>query len=277
MIRGKDGILRQLSPSTINTKLYNLVRLFDLMIQHEVTVDNPVKTLLSSKVITPIKFEKKNTMLRLNEHMVAEFFSSEDVTPDIKIAIMLFMNTGVRVSEMLSIKKSNIVLKVEPDKSFYEIGLYTKGNQFQVKRLSLDAYNTIMRIYEDYSDEQKESEYLVAGNRGQSYTRQNFDIKVKNCAEKIFKKKVPISAHDFRRFKATRMWEDGVDLRTIQHYLGHRSIATTEIYIKGYRDPVVNEYIPNRKINGKIKELNHEDIDALVDEFNDKLKREEEE
>lgn len=41
-----------------------------------------------------------------------------------------------------------------------------------------------------------------------------------------------VSAHTFRRSKATHMLQNGVSLPVIQRFLGHESIQTTEVYIE---------------------------------------------
>ncbi len=42
--------------------------------------------------------------------------------------------------------------------------------------------------------------------------------------------------HKFRHTYATRHLQDGIDIRTLQGWMGHRDIASTMIYLKGVRN-----------------------------------------
>ena len=54
-----------------------------------------------------------------------------------------------------------------------------------------------------------------------------FDKHLKN-----FDKRGPVRSHSFRASKATHMAEEGIQLQQIMRYLGHKSIETTQKYIK---------------------------------------------
>jgi len=42
--------------------------------------------------------------------------------------------------------------------------------------------------------------------------------------------------HKFRHTYATRHLQDGIDIRTLQQWMGHRDIASTMVYLKGVRN-----------------------------------------
>jgi integrase len=42
--------------------------------------------------------------------------------------------------------------------------------------------------------------------------------------------------HKFRHTYATRNLQDGIDIRTLQQWMGHRDIASTMVYLKGVRN-----------------------------------------
>ena len=49
--------------------------------------------------------------------------------------------------------------------------------------------------------------------------------------------------HKFRHTYATRHLQDGIDIRTLQQWMGHRDIASTMVYLKGLRNKDVQQRI----------------------------------
>jgi site-specific recombinase XerD len=49
--------------------------------------------------------------------------------------------------------------------------------------------------------------------------------------------------HKFRHTYATRHLQDGIDIRTLQQWMGHRDIASTMVYLKGVRNSDVQARI----------------------------------
>jgi len=49
--------------------------------------------------------------------------------------------------------------------------------------------------------------------------------------------------HKFRHTYATRHLQDGIDIRTLQQWMGHRDIASTMVYLKGVRNADVQARI----------------------------------
>ena len=51
--------------------------------------------------------------------------------------------------------------------------------------------------------------------------------------------------HKFRHTYATRHLQDGIDIRTLQQWMGHRDIASTMVYLKGARNSDIQARINN--------------------------------
>ncbi|HCI57546.1 MAG TPA: site-specific tyrosine recombinase XerD [Bacteroidetes bacterium] len=142
-------------------------------------------------------------------------------------------SSGLRVSELISLKKSN---------SFFDIGFLKitgKGNKERLVPIGSSAIKHI-NIYEESFRRQLKiktgnDDILFLNRRGAQLTRvMSFTI-IKQLAIKIQLKK-KISPHTFRHSFATHLIEGGADLRAVQEMLGHESITTTEIYTHLDRD-----------------------------------------
>lgn len=139
----------------------------------------------------------------------------------------LLYATGLRVSELLSLKLSNLHLTSKI------IKLVGKGqkerivpvNDYAIKLLREYIINTRPKLIKTLKD----PGFLFLNNRGQAMTRQGF-FKILRiaCREAGITKEV--SPHTLRHSFATHLLEAGTDLRLIQELLGHEDIATTQIY-----------------------------------------------
>ncbi len=67
-----------------------------------------------------------------------------------------------------------------------------------------------------------------------SHTLSDGTVKTNRCAAGPFCTRWFL--HKFRHTYATRHLQDGVDIRTLQQWMGHRDIASTMVYLKGVRN-----------------------------------------
>ena len=142
-------------------------------------------------------------------------------------------SSGLRVSELISLKKSN---------SFFDIGFLKitgKGNKERLVPIGSSAIKHI-NIYEESFRRQLKiktgnDDILFLNRRGAQLTRVMVFTIIKQLAIKIQLKK-KISPHTFRHSFATHLIEGGADFRAVQEMLGHESITTTEIYTHLDRD-----------------------------------------
>jgi integrase len=67
-----------------------------------------------------------------------------------------------------------------------------------------------------------------------SHKLENGDVKTNRCTEGPYCGRWFL--HKFRHTYATRNLQDGIDIRTLQTWMGHRDIASTMVYLKGVRN-----------------------------------------
>ncbi len=128
-------------------------------------------------------------------------------------AIILFLYaTGVRVSELLSIKRSDI------SDNWVKI-VYAKGSK---QRIVPIAHIAITSLDDYISKRNSKSDYIFLNYKGDPLSRIS--------AYKITKKYYDVSPHIFRHSYATSLILGGADLMVVSELLGHSNIETTQIY-----------------------------------------------
>jgi integrase/recombinase XerD len=158
----------------------------------------------------------------------------------------MLYSSGLRVSELVELKKSQI---------FAEVGFLKvvgKGNKERLVPVGRSALH-YLKLYEEHVRAQQvpakgQEEFVFLNRRGQKLTRVMVFLIIKKTAEKAGIQK-NISPHTFRHSFATHLIEGGADLRAVQEMLGHESITTTEIYThldRDYLRQVLTEFHPRK-------------------------------
>lgn len=161
-----------------------------------------------------------------------------------KAILETLYSCGLRVSELVNLKISNMVLdsgyiKVEGKGS--KERLVPIGNKAMKEiTIYMGKYRRNLNINPKYED------YLFLNRRGCILTRVMVFMIVKEAVAACGITK-EISPHTFRHSFATHLLEGGANLHAVQEMLGHESIMTTEIYThvnKEYLKDTIDMYHP---------------------------------
>jgi integrase/recombinase XerD len=134
--------------------------------------------------------------------------------------------TGMRVSEAVNLKISNVNLEV----GFVRcIGKGNKERVIPLGKKAIDSLKRYLEISRPVLLNKKESESLFLSRLGKKISRQSLWKIIKRYAREARIKK-PIRPHTLRHSFATHLLERGADLRSVQEMLGHANISTTQIY-----------------------------------------------
>ncbi len=161
-----------------------------------------------------------------------------------KAMLEVLYGCGLRVSELTSLRISNLFLDIE------FIKIVGKGDKERLVPIGSSAIK-YLKIYMEQNRvhiaiKPGKEDFVFLNNRGAPLSRVMVFLIIKGLATKIGLKKT-ISPHTFRHSFATHLIEGGADLRAVQEMLGHESITTTEIYThldRDYLRDVITQYHP---------------------------------
>ena len=186
----------------------------------------------------------------LTETEITKLIESYDLNDNFgqrnRTIIEVLYGTGIRVSELINLKLSNI---------FFEENIMKitgKGNKERFVPLGNIALNEIkqyLKIRNKNIIDTKFSDIVFLNRYGRGLTRSMIFKIISDSYKKVGLDK-KISPHTLRHSFATHLLKNGADLRTIQLILGHESITTTEIYthLDTYHlEEVLKKYHPRSK------------------------------
>jgi integrase/recombinase XerD len=141
-----------------------------------------------------------------------------------------FFSTGLRVAELVSLNRDQ--LKITPETEELEIVVIGKGNRPRPVYFSKRA----IKWLKDYLETRKDKDRALFIHFKGPTNMQEKRLSSRSM-ENIVKKYAVLAGiptfttcHTIRHSFATDLLSQGVDLRTIQEFLGHKNIATTQIY-----------------------------------------------
>jgi len=200
-----------LAVSAIKFFFRNVLKNKDISEQHRPRHDERLPVVLSKEEISKILNMEKN--------------------PKHRLLLMLIYSSGLRVSEVVSLKKEHIDLSRKV--IYIKLG---KGRKDRSTLLSEKAIRFIEEYYDFYDIEK----WLFPGQPAEHH------LSIRS-AQNIFEKAVRhagimknITIHGLRHTFATHLLESGTDIRYIQTLLGHANLRTTERYTHVARRSVLN-------------------------------------
>jgi integrase/recombinase XerC len=211
------------SARTVNRKLSTLKTYCKFLLREDFISVNPM-----NRVLAP-KSEKKLPSFvneRQMKHLLEEIGFDEGLTGmRNKLIIETFYNTGMRLSELINLKVSDVHVH-EP--SFKVLG---KRNKERLIPMSSDFCREIEAYLQQREKEMGDlsGDYLfVTGSGTKMYPRLVYRIvhhylSLVTTADKK-------SPHVLRHSFATHLLNEGADLNAIKELLGHANLSATEVY-----------------------------------------------
>jgi len=206
-----------ISPRSVNRKISTLKSYFKFLIREEVILENPMIKLVApkSKKRLPVFIEEEQIASLLNEVQFEDGFTGERN----KLIIELFYVTGIRLSELINIKISDINFQSQV------IKVLGKRNKERLIPLS----SNVLEELKSFIDKYQIGYFLFTNSDGNKlYTKLVYRIVNKYVGEisSVNKKSPHILRHTF----ATHMLNNGADINAIKELLGHANLSATQVY-----------------------------------------------
>ena len=227
-----------ISKRTCKRRLSSLNKYYDFLLKKKYVKTNPFV------IVDHLKTSKKLPKILFNEQISDLLSANRQRSDEMKLRdqclLEMLIYTGIRVSELTSLKLSDINIKRRI------IRVFGKGRKERLVpfveqcQQSCQEYLNILRP----KLQNKNSEYndwFFLNSNGQKLTPRGVEYILKDIENKtgIF---LGLHPHLLRHSFASSLLNNGADLRLIQELLGHESINTTQIYTHVSKEAMVAAY-----------------------------------
>ncbi len=221
-----------LSKGTQNYYLIALRAFLGYFVAKDVLSLPPDKIALAKadRALKSVKFLTLDQVSKL----LASIEPKDNITTRDRAILESFFSTGLRIAELVSLNLEQFnSLKEKRD---MELGVIGKGGKPRVVYFSERAINFIkdyLKIRNDVSHANQKALFINFRDKKDDTNARLTPRSIERMVKKYaLLSGVPIftTPHTLRHSYATDLMNQGVDLRSIQEFLGHSNIATTQIY-----------------------------------------------
>lgn len=218
-------------PKTVKRKLASVKALFRYMEYKDyiaVTPFNKVYVKFREPVLLPktipLAIIEKLLAVIYTQHKTANtLYRRRNALRDAAVIELLFA-TGIRISELCSLKKESVNL------TEFNILIYGKGSKERCLQVgNSDVQCVLNEYYSEFQSEIAGCGYFFVNQCGRPLSDQAVRRMIKYYSS-IAGVDLHITPHMFRHTFATGLLDADVDIRYIQEMLGHSSISVTQIY-----------------------------------------------
>lgn len=224
-------LFKHYKSKSVKRKIASLKAFFHYLEYTEFLVQNPFDKLdvyfreakLLPKTISFHSIQKFLSVLYAQKMQTVSAYQFKCCLRDIAVIELLFA-TGMRISELCSLKPSDIDLENNT------VLIYGKGSKERILQFgNCEVISALATYQSTFKADISACGYFFVNKRKQKLSDQSVRFMINRYAA-LAGIEQHITPHMFRHSFATLLLEQDVDIRYIQKMLGHSSISTTEIY-----------------------------------------------
>lgn len=232
-----------LKQRSLNRHLSALRGFYSFLVDNKKIEANPFTLIRSLKV------EKKLPQV-LSEGQIKELYNYKTSKDDLlnyrnQLMIRLILDSGLRLSELINLKLSNI--NIEENMLFVR----GKGNKDRFTFYTKETKEMLIHYLENIRNKliNENTEIVFLSKQGLPINKRTFEKMLLKI--KLRDSSISLHPHLLRHTFATRLLEEGADLKMVQELLGHESLSTTQIYTNISDTKLQNIYINAHPLSKK--------------------------
>lgn len=232
-----------LKQGSLNRHLSALRGFYSFLVDNKKIEANPFTLIRSLKV------EKKLPQV-LSEGQIKELYNYKTSNDDLlnyrnQLMIRLILDSGLRLSELINLKLSNI--NVEENMLLVR----GKGNKDRFSFYTNETKEMLIYYLENIRCKllNENTDIIFLSKQGLPINKRTFEKMLLKI--KLRDSSISLHPHLLRHTFATRLLEEGADLKMVQELLGHESLSTTQIYTNISDTKLQNIYINAHPLSKK--------------------------
>ena len=238
------SLFDQVNAASLNRKLSSIRHFYLFLTKREVIKKNP-----AISIVTPRKDGYLPSLLSKEEvmKMIKFPFGKQEKDLRDRAIVEILYSSGIRVGELVNLKIGDVDFKE------LVVKIFGKGKKERIVPLTDFAKDALenylfLRVGEKFRDS-----YIFLNKNHKKITERGVQYIIGKLAKNagVYRNVTP---HMFRHSFASHFLENGMNLRYLQHMLGHTNLSTTEVYTHlsiTELQKVYNSSHPGSKVKGE--------------------------
>lgn len=209
-----------IEPSSVNRKVACLRTFYKFLLRHNNIDANPMLKIRALKTKKKLpSFLKEDDMVKILDHLnLPDTFEGRRD----RLVLELFYATGIRLSELITLKETNV------DLNSHTIKVFGKRSKERI----IPFPKSIVKVIEEYKQIRnkeiplKEHGYLFVTKNGEAC----YPMMIYRSVKKYIINAEKRSPHVLRHTFATHLLNKGAEINAVKELLGHSSLAATQVY-----------------------------------------------
>lgn len=222
-----------ISPRSVNRKIASLRSFYKFLLREGEIDETPMTRITAPR-------QSQRLPVFVEEFKINQLLDQDNFEEDItgvrdRLIITMFYSMGIRLSELINMKRSNVDLE---SKTIKVVG---KRNKERIIPISAELSQAIYCYETEKEKKGLHTKYIFCTDKGEKLYEKLVYRVVNNYLSSVTTL-TKASPHVLRHTFATHMLNNGADINSIKELLGHANLSATQIYTHNTFDKLKTIY-----------------------------------